>query len=135
MARYIRYDFEHHLAICISCESGLPSGWVLRHFRKEHKETWKEHRPEVEKYVEGLTLLPPKELKHPTTIRAKVDGITVKEGWICGWHGCVVAGVSKDWVQTHCREKHGKAAAGEKCVYKGKIQTLLGHPYIKYDPR
>jgi hypothetical protein len=135
MERYIRYDWEYQLAICVSCETGLPGGWVLRHIRKDHKETWKAHRKDLEEFVEGLTLLPPQELEHPTMLREKVDGITVKDGWVCGWHGCVAAGVSKHWVQRHCRERHGKAAVGEKCLYKGRIQTLLGHPYIKSDPR
>jgi hypothetical protein len=121
MDKYIRYDWEYQLAICISCEIGLPSDWVLRHIRKEHKEMWKVHRKELEEYVEGLILLPLKELEHPTTLRDKIEGITVKDEWVCGWHGCVVVGVSKDWVQTHCREKHGKAAAGEKCLYVGRI--------------
>jgi hypothetical protein len=135
MDLYIRYDWEYQLAICVSCETGVPGGYVLRHIRTQHKETWKAHCKELKEYVEGLTLLPPKELGHPTTLCEKVVGIGVKDGWICGWQGCAVAGVSKDWVQTHCRETHGKAAVGERCWHEGRIQTLLGHPYIKSDRR
>jgi hypothetical protein len=135
MDRYIRYDWEYQLAICVSCGTGLPGGHVLRHIGKEHKETWKAHRKELEKYIKSLTLMPPKELGHPTTVCEKVEGIIVKDGWVCGWRGCTIAGVSKDWVQTHCRETHGRAAAAERCLYKGRIQTLLGRPYIKSDPR
>jgi hypothetical protein len=68
MDRYIQYNWEYQLAICVSCETGLPGGHVLRHIGKEHKETWKAHGKELEKYIKSLTLTPPKELGHPDPI-------------------------------------------------------------------
>jgi hypothetical protein len=132
MEQYIRYDMEYQLAICVACKSGLPSGNVLRHMSEEHKETWKVHRVELKEYIARLRLLPPNRLERPTNICEAVEGIAVKDGWICGWQGCTVAGVSRDWIVKHCQKDHGKEAAGEKSWYEGRIQSLLWHPYIKY---
>jgi Orsellinic acid/F9775 biosynthesis cluster protein D len=131
MERYIQYNDEYELAICVACQTGLPNGYVLRHMSEQHKETWKAFQKELREYVGGLSLLPPKELKYPIGPCERVEAISVKDGWICGWHGCIEGAVTKKWVETHCRNNHGKEAAGEKCWYQGRIQTLLGHPYIK----
>jgi hypothetical protein len=131
MSRYLRWDAEYQLAICVACESGLPSTGILRHMSEDHKETWSAHRKELKIYVDSLTLLPPNELALPIGICEAVEGIAVKDGWICGWEGCTVAGVSRDWVVKHCVNAHGKEAAKSKKAYKGRIQSLLWHPYIK----
>jgi hypothetical protein len=98
---------------------------------EEHKESWKTNRTDLQEYVRGLCLLLPGELQHPTEVCEKVEGISVKDGWICGWHGCLVAGANRDWVVKHCRKTHGKEAVEEKTIRQGRIQSLLGHPYIK----
>jgi Orsellinic acid/F9775 biosynthesis cluster protein D len=131
MERYLRYDLEYQIVICVACESGLPSKWVLRHMREDHKETWMAHRKELKIFVEGLTLIPPDQLESPIGVCEAVEGIAVKDGWICGWEECTVAGVSRDWVVKHCVNAHGKEAANGKKAYKGRIQSLLWHPYIK----
>jgi hypothetical protein len=135
MERYLRYNAEYELAICVACESGLPSTGVLRHMSEEHKETWRAHRKELKTYVDGLTLVPPHELEFPTGVCEVVEGIASKDGWICGWQGCMVAGANRDWVVKHCVKAHGKEAAKEKKAYEGRVQSLLWHPYIKFDPR
>src|SRR5580698_5725241 len=127
MERYIRYDAEYELSICVTCESGLPSTRVLRHMSEDHKETWRAHRKELKTYVDGLTLVPPHELEFPTGVGEVVEGIASKDSWICGWQGCMVAGVSRDWVVKHCVKTHGKEEAKEKKVYEGRIQSLLWH--------
>jgi hypothetical protein len=75
---------------------GSPSSYVLHHISEGHKETWKAHCRELKEHVEGLTLLLLRELQHPTSPCEKVNMIAVKDGWVCGWHGCIVVGVSKD---------------------------------------
>jgi hypothetical protein len=131
MERYLRYDAQYELAVCVACESGLPSTRVLRHMREDHNETWKAHREELKIYVGGMTLVPTNALQSPVGVCEAVEGIAVKDGWICGWEGCTVAGVSRDWVVKHCGNAHGKEAANAKKAYKGRIQSLLWHPYIK----
>jgi hypothetical protein len=98
----------------VTCESGLPSTRVLRHISEDHKETWRAHRKEFKKYVDGLTLVSPRELRLPTGVCEVVEGIAVKDGWICGWQGCTVAGASRDWVVKHCVKAHGKEEAKER---------------------
>jgi hypothetical protein len=98
---------------------------------EEHKETWRAYRKELKTYVDSLTLIPPNELELPRGVSEAIEGIAVKDGWICGWQGCTVAGVSRDWVVKHCVKAHGKEAAKEKKVHEGRIQSLLWHPYIK----
>jgi hypothetical protein len=131
MDQYITYNVEFQLAICVTCQTGLPSQYVLRHMRTKHKDSWKAHGREMKDYVGGLTLVPIQDLEHPTEEREPVDGLMIKDGWICGWNGCVLAGVSRDYIQTHCRNAHGAKAVEEKSWYQGLIQTLLGSPYIK----
>jgi hypothetical protein len=102
--------------------------------RKDHKETWKAHREELKIHVGQMSLVAPNELQLPVGISDAIEGIAVKDGWICGWEECTVAGVSRDWVVKHCVNAHGKEAAREKKVYEGRIQSLLWHPYIKSAP-
>jgi hypothetical protein len=44
MDKYLRFDKEFGVAICIACESGVEE----RHFANRHKETWKSPPTRVE---------------------------------------------------------------------------------------
>ena len=46
MKRYIQFDLEFSLGICMQCQSGVPKGYVMRHFCSHHKDTWKVHQKE-----------------------------------------------------------------------------------------
>jgi hypothetical protein len=102
---------------------------------ENHKETWKVHRKELKTYVDGLALVLPNDLVFPIGVCEAVEGITVKDGWVCGWQGCLVAGASRDWVVKHCVKAHGKDAAKEKKAYERRVQSLLSRPYIKSCPK
>jgi len=132
MQRYIKYDIEFGLAICVACQSGIPADHVLRHFRMYHKPTWKEHRKALTEYVATLRLTATKDLYYPEEIREAVDGLKIKDGWSCGEDGCTTCGISDKYVENHCRNEHGKNAVQRKAWYECRMQTLLGHPYIKY---
>jgi Orsellinic acid/F9775 biosynthesis cluster protein D len=132
MERYIKYDMEFGLAICVTCKKGIPADHVLRHFRMHHNPTWKEHKKGLTEYVSTLRLTPTDELHYPEEIREPVYGIEIKEGWCCGEDECTVCGISEKYIVNHCRNSHGQAAIQRKAWYQGRIQTLLGHPYIKY---
>src|SRR5271170_8420804 len=112
MNHIILYDHEFQLVICTVCKMRLPNGRVLRHVSEEHKETWKARREELKTFVGGLFLFSPAELETPTEKHERVEGIEVKDGWICGWRGCTVSGMHKKWVQEHSRKQHGIDAVG-----------------------
>ena len=66
MERYILYNREYRLAICVACATGLPSGYVLKHMKEEHSDTWKTHRKELQALVGSLSLCTVGELDNPT---------------------------------------------------------------------
>jgi Orsellinic acid/F9775 biosynthesis cluster protein D len=131
MNQYVKQDYEFQLAICVSCETGIPKDYLLRHFRRNHKDMWKTHRKALTAYMEGLRLVSTDDLDHPTEKRKPIEGLAIKDGWTCGWHGCMVSGINKVWVVNHCRKSHGQEAVEEKPWTQSRLQTLLGHPHIK----
>jgi len=132
MASYILYNEEFKLAICRTCKVGLPSENVIRHMRHFHRESWKEHGKEIKQHIDSLILTPRANLVKPEEIREPINGIEVKIGWYCGVEGCSVARVSEKYLKDHCRREHGWSVAKEKTWFTCHLQTLLGHPYIKY---
>jgi Orsellinic acid/F9775 biosynthesis cluster protein D len=132
MERYIKYDVEFAMAICVACESGLPREYVLRHFRTHHKSTWKEHKKSLMEYIAGMRLTVTQDLHYPEQIREAVNGLEIKDGWACGEDGCTMCGISDKYIENHCRNAHGQEAVQAKAWYKCRIQTLLRHPHIRY---
>jgi Orsellinic acid/F9775 biosynthesis cluster protein D len=134
MDHYIKYDWEFRLVICVSCKTGIPKDSMTRHFRNHHKETWKSHREALIAYTEGMRLVATEDLDHPTAKREAIEGLEIKDGWTCGWHGCVVSGVNKVWMVNHCRQSHGVKAVEGRPWTRSRLQTLLTHPHIKSFP-
>jgi hypothetical protein len=134
MDQYIKQDWEFQIGICMTCKIGIPKDYILRHFSIYHKDTWKAHRKALTQHMEGLRLVSTRELDHPMEKREPVEWLEIKDGWTCGWNGCIVSGVNKDWVQTHCRQTHGREAVEAKSLTQARLQTLFGHPHIKYLP-
>ena len=132
MAGYIAYNEEFQLAICRSCRVGLSSENAIPHMRRQHKQSWKERGKEIKRYIATLTLANRMDLVQPEEPREPIDGIEVKMGWYCGEGGCSTASVSEKYLEDHCRRKHGWCAAKERTWFQCCLQTLLGHPYIKY---
>ena len=131
MDRYIRYNEEFQLAICIACRVGIPSSYVLRHYREKHNAVWSENRSSLKKHLENLDLRTVTELNEPLCDREPIRGLEIFDGWCCGEHGCTHCGTSVSTMKNHARMKHGKDAAHRKEWTKCKVQTLLGHPYIR----
>jgi len=134
MQRYIQFNSEFGLAICVQCRTGIPKGYLMHHFHSHHKPTRKEHQKVL---TEFLVLLSPCEettdLKYPEEVREPMDRLEIRDGWACREAGCSVCGTSEEYVQKHCRHVHGVTAAqGKKEWYPCQIQTLLGHPHIQY---
>ena len=36
LVRYLRYDGDYNLAVCIECEYALPLEWIHKHFNDKH---------------------------------------------------------------------------------------------------
>jgi hypothetical protein len=132
MEKYIGYNTEFKLAICVACRSGIPAGYVLRHFRTYHSDTWNEHKKALQQYIAGMALVATSNLATPEGIHEVVQGVEIKTGWSCGEVGCGICGISEKYIENHCRTAHGKEAAREKAWYQCRMQTLLGHPHIRY---
>jgi hypothetical protein len=73
------------------------------------------------------------DLQYPGEVRGAIDGLEIKDGWACEWEDCTVCGVSEEYVEKHCRNTHVKEAVKSKPWYSCRLQTLLGHPHIKYN--
>jgi len=131
MEVYITYNSEFQLAICVSCKCGLPSNHVSRHMSRYHTATWKAHRSELRKYVQGLTLKPTSELSHPATLQTAIPGLAIKEGWCCGEENCLFCSISAKHIENHCRTRHGSQAAKKRRWFPCQMQTLLGNPNIR----
>jgi hypothetical protein len=133
MDKYIQHDWEFKLAICVTCQVGLPTPreQVLRHFQAHHKETWKKHRDELKDHVWSMALVEKRELHSPTGIRSAIDHLEVKDGWSCRAEGCCFMSVSKKYVMDHCRKEHAKEVAATKPWFQCRMQTLLGNPNIR----
>jgi len=131
MESFVKYDSEFGLAICVDCECGVPRGFVLRHLRTRHKETWRAHKKELTEWVSGMTLVETDQLQYPERPRDPVCGIAIKDGWACGTDDCGVCGVSEKYMENHCRNLHGKDTVTAKVWHRCRIQTLLGHPHIR----
>ena len=132
MEKYIKYDEEFGLAICKQCKVGLPDTYVLLHFSRHHKETWRVHRHEFRNYVKGLRLTPSNALCHPVETRAPIPCLEIKDGFSCGEADCIYCCSAEKWMQKHCRERHGVQNMQAREWFPCKIQTLLGNPNIRY---
>jgi len=132
MDSYLKYNPDFQLAICTSCQHGIPSNYVLRHFKKHHKATWKTHRVALKKYVEGLVLSAVDMLQWPNSVRVPIDGLKVKEGWSCGEGNCSFCSTSREWIEKHCRSEHGSDSVKQKAWFECHMQTLLEHPHIRF---
>ena len=130
MECYIRYNEEFKLVICIACKEGIPSTFILRHFRIHHNSTWKERRTEFCKYVEGLDLCITKDLPYVEELRDLIEGLDIKEGWCCGEDDCRVSSISLKYIENHCRNAHGNEAFKRKAWFGCHMPTLLGLSYI-----
>ena len=132
MHRYIKYEEEFRVAICVSCRIAVPSTFILRHFSEKHKDVWKLHRAELKKHIGGMKLSTMEQVKSVEGSREPIPGLEVTEGWICGEDDCSFCTVSEKYMKAHFRSKHGVGVMETKTWYKGRIQTLFGHPHIKY---
>src|ERR1700739_661576 len=125
MERYLKYNSEFGLAICITCQCGIPANYIPKHFRLYHRATWNENKKEIEKWIMRKELISTNDLDYPDGIREEVEGLKIQEGWSCGEDGCHVCGISKKYIENHCRTTHGKEAAQRKLWYECRMQTLL----------
>ena len=131
MDSYLKYNSEFQLAICISCQCGIPSKRLMRHFSERHKATWKSHRAEPKKDIASLTLVPPDSLQHPESIHKPIDGLKIKTGWCCAEDQCCFCSTSRECMEKHYRAKHTPDATKQKAWFECHMQTLLEHPYIR----
>jgi hypothetical protein len=134
MDAYIKYNDELRLAICAICQVGLSATNPMRHFRRRHLETWKVHKKGIARHVEGWDLAAIHDLVHPEGMREPVEGLKVVSGWCCETEDCMVASVSEEYMEKHCRATHGwSTRSKEKNWFACQLQSLLGHPYIRYN--
>src|SRR5438045_14617 len=77
MEKYVTYNLEFKLAICISCQAGLPDKGVLWHFMDRHKETWKVHRDTLKEHIKEMDLADMRDISYPEELREPVIGIII----------------------------------------------------------
>jgi Orsellinic acid/F9775 biosynthesis cluster protein D len=80
MEAYVRHNPEFNLAICVTCQSGLPPNGVLRHVRKHHNATWVGNKKSLEEHVERMVLAARANLEYPEGAREAIEGIEIKDG-------------------------------------------------------
>ena len=132
MERYLQYNREFRLGICITCKVSIPLNCLQKYFRIHHKSTWFENRDKLRKYSNDLDLCEKDELQHPSVKRDAIQGLEIKEGWCCGENGCMYVSVSIKHVKNHCRLIHGVEARQRKSWFNCRMQSLLGNPNIRY---
>lgn len=132
MNMYIKYNSEFRMAVCCTCQVGLPPAYVLRHLKLYHGATWKAHKDELKRHIEGWDLVSVEGLAHPNGTRQPVSGLKVVSGWCCEAEDCTAASISEKYVRKHVQKTHGWTDQGEKMWFACQLQTLLGHPHIKY---
>jgi Orsellinic acid/F9775 biosynthesis cluster protein D len=132
MDRYLKYNSEFGLAICVTCQCGIPSTYIAKHFRLYHKSIWKKNKKKIEQRITEMELVATDDLEYPDMIREAIDGLEIKDGWSCGEDECPMCGISEKYIENHCRTEHGREAAQRKLWYQCRMQTLLRRPHIRY---
>ena len=129
---YVKYNAEFRMAVCTICRLGLPSTYVLRHFERQHTATWKAHKDQFRRHIKDWDLISIEDLEQPDGMRELVPGLKVVPGWCCEAEDCTAASGSEKYMRKHAQKMHGWTAPREKIWFACQLQTLLGHPHIKY---
>ena len=132
MTDYIQYNSDLKIAICRACRCGISPLVPWPHFSRNHKETWAANRKSILAALDSMPLSAPDELQHPMEECDPIDGLEVKDGYCCGEDGCTFCKATVKGMELHCREKHGAEALRAKAWFPCRMQSLLGHPYIRY---
>ena len=64
-----------------------------------------------------MNLVATKDLVPPEEIYETIDGLEIKDGWICGEEGCDVCSISEKYIENHCRKDHGNEAVHANAWY------------------
>lgn len=135
MDQYLVYNTEFQVAICTSCEYAV-CGDVARHFKDNHKETWKAYRKELKAHVKAMALATRSQVlnAYPEAYEARgpVPGIAVQDGWVCMEDECSHLSINDSTMSQHCRVEHGwDTRQGGNMWTECRVQSLFGRPYVK----
>jgi hypothetical protein len=120
MERYIKHNSEFGLAICVTCRSGIPKDYLLRHFWRNHGATWKECKKALTAYVAGLNLTATADLQCPEGVRSPIDGLTLFPARVLQYSQINV-----------CGRAGGPSSNGQYSRCQTGVYSRVGPPYIK----
>ena len=125
--KYVKYNEEHCVLICIEHEYCLSAGeGVGYHFRTFHKFIPFETRKQIIEYAKGLTLADPERIQSPDWDEMKIDGLkVVPNGFRCSFENCEghVAATLR-MMEEHCRNAHGWSKTDGPMWYRQALQSF-----------
>jgi Orsellinic acid/F9775 biosynthesis cluster protein D len=103
--RYLRYDKEFKVLICLSCQYCLTPSGVERHFRNQHGVIPINIRKELVQFSKDLPVVEAKDVQMPSIEIEAIAGLKVITGVLC--HVCGALYGTPMSMEIHCRERHG----------------------------
>jgi hypothetical protein len=103
--RYLRYEAEFKVLICLHCQYCLAHNGVENHFRRLHAWIPIEVRKGLVEYSKGLTIVDAKATQTPSIEINAIEGLKVIKGIVC--NSCGMAFGSITTMKNHCWQIHG----------------------------